>query len=178
MKFKLIIKIILLLTITSSCSLNNEGNKYIFPNENDKNYFIVRIHNDIPLKYEFLKDSFEFTNSRLILVKNGLNVNNKKDSFYIKNKGKIKSFNPDEIEDNKFKLCYFQDIKNVGFSVPYNTLKNGFVPKEKFKKLNLNFDFLYFRVGKSCESDSVDYYDDLYRLLSEFISIDNKIITH
>jgi hypothetical protein len=45
--------------ITSSCNINYNGSKYIFPKDNNVNYFIVRFHDDL---YRLLSEFISIEN--------------------------------------------------------------------------------------------------------------------
>lgn len=152
--------------------MDKKQNKYVFPNEENVRYFIVNMHNATGVKSTSIRDTFDFSNSRLIVLSN--KKISGKGSFWVKVNGRMIPFNPNETDENKFKLCYFQNSKNVGFSVSGNAKIYGVQPQKEYENLHLRYDFLYFKVGKTCKSDSTDYYDDLFRLLTDYFSEGQK----
>ncbi len=141
---------------------------YIFPEDDNQRYFIVNFRNLPESKTTFLKDTIDFRSSRLIVLKNrDLYA---KGEFFVELNNRFTQIDPNDKDSNRFKFCYFQNIKNVGFSISDYAKKYDLNLKDEFKDVNLLYDFLYFHLGKECVYESVDFYNDLQFLIMEYLS--------
>ncbi len=153
-------------------NLFDKGSKYIFTPEEGQTYFIVKLHNYEDKDLKSRRTTFDFSARRLITLKNGNYQISKKDSVFIKTKeGALINFDPNDTNENAFKLCYFQNTIGNGISVDYYAEKYGVKLSRKFRDFHLKYDLLYFRVGKKCSTDSLQSDDDeLSKLLVEYFS--------
>lgn len=147
------IKMLLLLFILLGCINKKIPNEYIFPESATDWYVIV---NGCKNGNDFIDGN----KRRFFFPENGILFANIDDFEFTKNDAFIigqKSFDPNSIDKNSYKLCYHMISMNSGYN-------------------NENFDLYFFKIGKNCDNENdvrLDvFYDSLiYKLKS------NKVLS-
>jgi hypothetical protein len=152
------------------CTNKELSNEYFFSNDTNDWYIIINGCVDGRDFIEGDKRKFVFPENGIILADiENFNIT-KNDAFFIQGE----SFNPNSKDKESYKLCYYTSSINSGYNAEYLSKEYDIPPLGENINANQNFDFYFFKIGKSCNDNTKstdELFDDLFLHL-----LKNKII--
>ncbi len=166
-----LISIIALSSLLFSCTNKELFNEYVFSDTNPDWCVIV---NGCKCGGDFVEGDrrkFVFPESGILLANIDDFKITEKDIFLI---GQA-PFDPNSIDPESYKLCYYSASLNLGYNSEYFSEKFGIPSLGKDVNAFQEFDFYIFWVGKSCDKE-VETRNELFQNIYLYL-LKNKVIS-